>query len=266
MVLVKKLMSMMMAIWVCLSLSTLLTAEEIDRQPVYVFAAASTIDAVSAIITEYNKTAKVKVIPSFASSSALARQISSGAPADLFLSANSRWMDYLKEQGFVEKKDIAVLVANQLVLVAPKPATDIGLIDKELPLKKMLGDNYLAIGDPDHVPVGIYAAEALAKLGVWEDVRKQTARFPNARSVLAIVERGEVPLAILYATDAMAGKRIDIVGTFPSSSHSAIQYKIAMMRNRSQFTAGFYEFIQSSAARSIFAAHGFRVPDWKSVV
>lgn len=218
------------------------------------------IDAVSEIVGEYNRSASVNIVPSFAGSSVLARQIASGAPVDIFLSANNRWMDYLIDQGIIDGAQTRILVSNQLVLIAPANAMKPLKINNKLSLGSLVGDGYMAIGDPDHVPVGIYARQALSNMGLWQDIAERTVRLPNARNVLALAESGEVRLAIVYLTDALASQKIDIIGRFPRASHAPVRYQLGLTKQRSAGAVEFFQYLQSEAARSLFIKHGFTPP------
>ena len=166
----------------------------------------------------------------FAASSTLARQIEQGAPADLFLSADEQWMDYAEQRGLILPETRRAVLGNALVLIAPAdsragPVT----LTPGAELAKLLGDDgRLAVGDPAHVPAGIYAAAALTSLGLWQALAPRLARAENVRAALLLVERGEAPLGIVYATDAAASRRVRVLGTFPADSHPPISYPFAL--------------------------------------
>ena len=197
-------------------------------------------------------------ILSFAASSALARQIAAGGPADLFISADEEWMDDVQRRGLLAPRSRADLVANALVLIAPKGSAMKIRIAKDMPLARALGSSRLAMADPDSVPAGKYGKAALTALGVWPSVANKVARAENVRAALALVERGEAPLGIVYATDARASNKVMVVGTFPASSHPPIRYPIARIaRSINPEAEGFRHFLLSPKGKAIFNRYGF---------
>lgn len=234
---------------------------------VTVFAAASLTDAISAAGAAFTAATGIRLRYSFAASSTLARQIEAGAPADLFAAANQAWMDYLDDRGLVVAATRASPLANRLVLVAPVDGdtAPIDLARAEAPdhLHNRLGDGRLAVGDPDHVPAGIYARQALESLGLWDVLDRRLARADNARAALALVERGEVPLGIVYATDAaIAAQRVMVVGVFPPTSHRPIAYPFAVVAGAETRppVMDLHGFLIGPDAAEIFARFGFVVP------
>ncbi len=242
---------------------TLLAAPALRAQEaVLVFAAASQKDALDAVIAAYGKAGKGPVKASYQSSSTLARQIEKGAPADLFISANPQWMDYLAERNLIDKDTRFDLLSNGLVLVTAKdskagPVT----ITPGFDLAGLLGSGRLAVGDPDHVPAGIYAKQALQNLGIWGAVERKLARADNVRAALALVARGETPFGIVYRSDAVADKGVKVVGPFPETSHPPIVYPVAVMAEskHAQAARDFLAFLKSNAAAKIYANFGFRL-------
>jgi molybdate transport system substrate-binding protein len=197
-------------------------------------------------------------ILSFAASSALARQITAGGPADLFISADEEWMDDVQRRGLLAQRSRANLVTNALVLIAPKGKATQIRIGKAMPLARALGSSRLAMADPDSVPAGKYGKAALTALGVWPSVAGKVARAENVRAAMALVERGEAPLGIVYATDARASSKVTVVGTFPAASHLPIRYPIARLARSSNAEAeGFRHFLLSPKGKAIFARFGF---------
>src|SRR5471030_2892375 len=186
---------------------------------VTVFAAASLTNAIQDIAAQYQKEKGVQVVSSFASSSTLARQIEQGAPADLFISADQQWMDYSMGKQQIVENTRYTLLGNDLVLIAAK-ASKINHVDinDKTQWASLLGDSRLSVGDPDHVPAGIYAKEALQKLGAWTTLEPKLARASDVRGALALVEREEAPLGIVYGSDSIASKKVKVVGIFPASS------------------------------------------------
>ncbi|MCA1941495.1 MAG: molybdate ABC transporter substrate-binding protein [Caenispirillum bisanense] len=237
--------------------AAVLPAAATDR--ITVFAAASTTDALTEVGAAFARETGVAMVPSFASSSTLAKQIEEGAPADVFVSANAKWMDYLADKGLVVADSRADLLGNDLVLIAPADsavaAVDIG---PGLDLAALLNGGRLSVGDPDHVPAGQYAMAALETLGLWDTAEPQLARQNDVRSALVLVERGEAPLGIVYSTDAAAATGVKTVGVFPEDSHPPITYPVALVTD-SPAGRSFLAFLKSDAARVIFARHGFTV-------
>lgn len=221
-----------------------------------VFAAASLRGALDDVAAAW--TGDVAV--SYAGSSALARQIGFGAPADVFFSANPAWMDSLEEEGLIRADTRAEILGNELVLVGPAPVGPVAL--DEASLDARLGDDRIAIPIPGAVPAGIYGQAAFETLGLWQAIAPRAVETDNVRTALALAARGEVPLAVVYATDALAEPQVDIVARFPEDSHPPIRYPAAALTTSTQpeTAAAFVAFLTSSAAQEIFAAHGFRAP------
>jgi molybdate transport system substrate-binding protein len=228
-------------------------------QNVTVFAAASLKDALDEIDGAYQKGAQQKAVISYASSSALAKQVENGAPAHLFISADLDWMDYLEKRKLLDAASRTNLLRNELVLVAPADSKISLTVAPKFPLGSALGNGRLAMGDPDHVPAGKYAKAALETLGVWPSVADKIARAENVRSALLFVSRGEAPLGIVYRTDAVADKRVRIAGVFPENSHPPIIYPAAILASgRNNAGAGqYFSFMRSPEALAIFRKHGF---------
>ena len=225
---------------------------------VVVFAAASMADAMTALTERFNDRAGAPAVPSFAASSTLARQIESGAPADVFVSANRRWMDYLVERGWIDGASRCDLMRNSLVLVAPSDGDFDVRIGPGFALAAALGERRLAIADPDHVPAGVYGRQALEALGAWRTVQDRLVRTADVRAALALAARGEVAAAIVYATDAAISDRVRIVGAFPAASHDAIIYPAARLAAADgAAAAAFFEFLVSAESRALLAGFGF---------
>ncbi|MGC6386179.1 molybdate ABC transporter substrate-binding protein [Ewingella sp. S1.OA.A_B6] len=224
-----------------------------------VFAAASLTNAMQDIAAQYQKEKGVQVVSSFASSSTLARQVEQGAPADLFISADQQWMDYsIQKQQMVDNTRYTLL-GNELVLIAAK-ASKIDKVDinDKTEWTKMLGDSRLAVGDPDHVPAGIYAKEALQKLGAWTTLEPKLARASDVRAAMALVEREEAPLGIVYGSDAIASKKVKVIGIFPAASHKPVEYPMAIVKgHENPAVTAFYDYLKTPAAAAIFKHYGF---------
>lgn len=224
-----------------------------------VFAAASLTNAMQDIAKEYKKEKNVDVVSSFASSSTLARQIEAGAPADLFISADQKWMDYAVDKKAIDTATRETLLGNSLVVVAPKASEQANIaVDANTPWTSLLKGGRLAVGDPDHVPAGIYAKEALQKLGAWETLSPKLAPAEDVRGALALVERSEAPLGIVYGSDAVASKGVKVVGTFPEDSHQKVEYPIAIIDGHKNATvSAFYDYLKGPQASEIFKRYGF---------
>lgn len=224
-----------------------------------VFAAASLTDVLQQLGGEFTKASGTKLEFSFAATSMLARQVESGAHADVFFSADQEWMDYLDQRGLIQRATRRNLLSNRLALVAPA-ASDVQLqIKPNFPLLAALKGGRLATGDPDSVPVGRYARSALTSLGVWNDVANRLVRADNVRTALAFVARGEVPLGIVYETDARIDKQVRIVDLFPEGSHQPISYAIALTKIANAKAVSFVDFLRGPAGTAAFERFGFIV-------
>ncbi len=231
-----------------------------ERGPV-VMAAASLQEALTAAADAWAAKGHARPLLSFAGSSALARQIIAGAPADLFLSADEPWMDAVAKAGLLRPGTRTTLLGNRLVLVGPASGRLRLTPAPGFPLARALGGGRLALADPDAVPAGKYAKAALTALGVWRGVAGRLAPAENVRAAMALVEHGAAPLGIVYATDARASKRVRVVGVFPASSHPPIRYPVALLKaSRHPDAMGFRNFLASREGRAIFARYGFSAP------
>ena len=228
-------------------------------QQLTVFAAASLTDAMKDISTAWEKQGHPALRLAFPSSSTLARQIEQGAPANVFASADEKWMDYLAKADAIVPETRKDLLSNQLVLVVPKDRARTVAIGPDLDLAALLGPNgRIATGDPAHVPVGIYAKQALTKLGLWAKVEPRLARAEDVRGALLLVERGEAPAGIVYATDAAVSPGVVIAGAFPESSHERITYPFAVVRSGNTPEArALMAYLAGPEARAIFTRRGF---------
>lgn len=238
--------------------ATLFAQPAAAADEVLVFAAASTSGAIGEIAAAYAERRQGAVRAAFASSATLARQIAAAAPADVFLSAHPHWMDYLVEHQAIDRDSRRDLLRNRLVLIEPRESTLKLRIAPGFPLAEALGGGRLAIGNPEHVPAGMYAKAALVHLGVWKEVADRLAPAPDVRAALALVERGETPLGIVYASDARASAKVRVVGTFPADSHPPIVYPVAVVTGHDRpAVASFMAFLGSPEAREIFRRFGF---------
>jgi molybdate transport system substrate-binding protein len=234
-----------------------LYAADGDKPAITVFAAASLTDVLQELADGFSKDSSIPVRFSFAASSALARQIENGSRADVFFSADLEWMDYLQTRKLIQNASRHDVLGNQLVLIAPLDSKVTLKIAPHFPLGKMLGKGRLATGDPDSVPVGRYAHEALANLGVWDEVSARLVRADSVRSALAFVDRGEAALGIVYATDALIDDKVRLLDTFPAESHRPIIYPVALTVGAKPEAAKFLAYIRGPAGDVAFRHAGF---------
>jgi molybdate transport system substrate-binding protein len=236
-----------------------LPAPAAESNSVTVFAAASTTNALTDIGKMFAKKEHVKFVPSFASSSTLAMQIEHAAPGNVFISANEKWMNYLEKQKLIVPGSRFDLLGNKLVLIAPADSSIKTVkIGPKFDLAKLLGNGKLAVGDPDHVPAGMYAKAALKKLDVWDKVESKLARAADVRGALTLVETGEAPFGIVYSTDAAITHKVKVVGVFPEGSHPKIVYPAALVTGNASATAKkFLEFLKTPQAKAVFEKYGF---------
>lgn len=230
----------------------------VAENAVIVFAAASTTNAVTEVARLYEKQNMGAVVTSFASSSTLAKQIEQGAPAHLFLSANEKWMDFLATRKAIVLASRNNLLANRLVLISSRENPVHVPMDATLDLSALLKGGFLAMGDPSHVPAGIYARKALETLGQWEAVKGSVSNSKDVRGALLLVERGEAPFGVVYATDARISEKVRVAGVFPASSHPAIVYPVALTKEGDTPAARrFMDFLKGREASEIFSKYGF---------
>jgi molybdate transport system substrate-binding protein len=222
-----------------------------------VFAAASLTNVLQELGDAFTKDSSVPVRFSFAASSTLARQIENGSPADMFFSADLEWMDYLQNKQLIQVGSRHDMLGNQLVLIAPAASAVKLKIEPHFKLAAALGKGHLATGDPDSVPVGRYAREALTNLGVWSEIAPQVVRADSVRSALAFVDRGEASLGIVYATDALIDKDVRVIDVFPKDSHKPIIYPAALTSKAKAQAAKFLVFLRSPAGEVAFRHYGF---------
>ena len=223
-----------------------------------VFAAASMKNALDDIDAAYAAKTGVKIVASYAASSALAKQIEQGAPADIFVSADTDWMDYATAKKNINEPTRVNLLGNSIVLIAPKDSKiDNVAIGQGFDLAKLAGDGRIATGDVKAVPVGKYAKGALEKLGAWQAAEPKFAMAESVRAALTLVARGEAPLGIVYATDAKVEPGVKIVGIFPPDSHPSIIYPVAATATARAEAADYLAFLRSSVAKTVFEKYGF---------
>ena len=225
-----------------------------------VFAAASMKNALDNVDAAFTQQSGKEVTVSYAASSALAKQLESGAPADVFISADTDWMDYVAKKNLIKAGTQVQLLGNQIVLVAAKDKARPVEIKQGLDLAALLGDGRLAMGQVDSVPAGKYGKAALEKLGIWSSVESKVAGAESVRAALALVSRGEAPYGIVYQTDAASDPGVAIVGTFPADSHPPIIYPIAITsESKNKDVAAYFDFLKSSKAAPFFEHEGFTV-------
>ncbi|TDU24179.1 molybdate transport system substrate-binding protein [Panacagrimonas perspica] len=240
------------ALFCLLLLPVTLHAEDAVR----VYAAASLTNAVGDIATAWQKDGHPKATLVFAASSALAKQIENGAPADVFASADRKWMDYLAQRKKIDAATRVELLGNELVLIVPKGKAFPLTVDKGFDLAGAYKGK-LCTGEPDVVPVGTYAKQALTALGWWGAMSPRIVGTDDVRTALAFVERGECPLGIVYATDAAISDKVEVVGRFPARSHEPIVYPFALVGGAGSQAGAFLEYLKSDAAQAIFRRYGF---------
>ncbi len=232
----------------------------VATKPVVVFAAASLKNALDTIAKDWEAKTGKKATLSFAASSAIAKQIESGAPADLFISADLKWMDWVAERKLIDDASRKTLLGNTLVLIAPAESAVTLKIEKGFKLAEALGEGRLAMGDPKSVPAGIYGQAALTSLGVWDQVSAKVAGAENVRVALTYVARGETPLGIVYGTDAKSEPKVKVVDTFPADSHPTIVYPVAITASSTNADAkAFLAYLSTPEAAKVFEGQGFTV-------
>jgi molybdate transport system substrate-binding protein len=225
-----------------------------------VFAAASMKNALDDVSSAFSRQSGVKVVASYEASSVLMKQIEQGAPGDVFLSADIKWMDYGAERNLIKTDTRFDLLGNRLVLIAPKDSK-IGSVSiaSGFDLAALAGNGRIAVGDVRAVPAGLYAKAALEKLGAWTTAEPKLAMAENVRAALLLVARGEAPLGIVYETDAKIDPGVKIVGVFPEDSHPPIIYPVALTANAKPDAAPYLAFLRTQAAKTIFEHYGFTV-------
>ncbi|OCP63697.1 molybdate ABC transporter substrate-binding protein [Vibrio parahaemolyticus] len=223
-----------------------------------VYVASSMTNAIDEIAQDFKEKYDVTVTPVYGGSSSIARQIINGAPADVFISANTKWMDYLVDEGVIDGDNVTNLVRNSLVLIAPQTSSlaVFNFADAKA-WEAALNGSRLALGNPTSVPAGMYAKESLTTLGVWKEIQTKVAPAKNVRLALALVERGEAPLGVVYKTDAQLTSKVKIVGEFASDTHAAIVYPAAVV-NDSTESRQFFQYLKSEDAKRVFAHYGFQ--------
>ena len=224
-----------------------------------IFAAASLKNALDAAVAAYEKQTGDTMRVSYAASSALARQIEAGAPADIFISADVKWMDALQRENLIQTNSRRNLLGNELVLIAPKASDTKIDLKPGVDLLPYLKNGPLAMADPAGVPAGIYGKAALTKLGIWSSVKAKVARAGDVRAALRLVARGEALLGIVYRTDANAEPLVEVAGVFSPGSYPPVIYPAALVTHAKERAQDLLEFLESPAARPYFEKQGFKV-------
>lgn len=247
--------------WLACLFALLLAAAPVAARPgARVYAASSLTEAITDIADAYAATGRPRPVLVLAASSALARQIERGAPGGVFVSADSEWVDYLAARRLLTGRPQPI-ASNRLVLIVPQARSRRVAIRRGFDMVALIGERgRWATGDPDAVPVGRYAREALTTLGAWERAAPRLARTENVRSALAFVERGDAAAGIVYATDAQASGKVAIAGVFPASSHARIVYPAVLTRGADAEARAFHAFLGSATARNLLKQRGFMRP------
>ena len=246
--------------WIAVALFVALGSSLAAAENVTVFAAASLKEAMDEQGRQFERETGNKVIVSYGASNALAKQIEAGAPADIFISADLDWMDYVSLRNLVAPNARFDLLRNTLVLIAPAASNSTLKIAPNLGLAAALGNEKLAMANPDSVPAGKYGKAALEKLGVWTSVEGKVARTENVRAALALVSRGEALLGIVYRTDAVADKGVKVVDTFPPDTYPPIVYPVGLLAaSKSTAAKGLLDYLRSAPARAVWKKYGFGV-------
>lgn len=241
-------------------LSVPLVNAQAEAGEVRIFAAASLKNAFDSVAAKWKAKTGDDVVMTFASSSAVARQVEAGAPADLFVSADLKWMDYLQSKGLIKPDTRENLLGNALVLIEGIDSKKTYDLKKGFDLAGALGDGRLAVGQTQSVPAGRYAKEALTSLGMWDSVKSKLAEAENVRAALLLVSRGEAPLGIVYMTDSKIDTGVRVAATFPEGSHKPIIYPIAQVKaSNNPLAADFEKYLRTKEATDIFLKQGFTV-------
>ena len=231
----------------------------IAQEQITVFAAASLKNALDDVNAAFTKATGIKVVARYEASSALARQIEHGAPADVFISADLRWMDYVAERKLINSNSRVNLLGNKLVLIAPSDSK-LGnvTIGQGFDIAKLAGDGRIAVADVKAVPAGLYAKAALEKLGAWGAAEPKLAQAENVRATLAFVTRGETPIGIVYETDAKIEPKVKTIGVFPDNSYPPVTYPVAATADTRRPGVGqYFSFLRTLPAKAIFERYGF---------
>lgn len=226
--------------------------------PPTVFAAASLTNAVTDLAKAYEAKTGTRIVTSFAAASTLAKQIENGAPADIFMSADLKWMDYLVDKKQIDVATRVELLGNSLVVIAPAGKGFPFKVEPDFPAEKAFSGR-LALGDPTNVPIGIYAKEAFTKLGWWSWMEKRLAPTADVRASMRLVESGEVDCGVVYATDAKTSAKVEVIATVPGDLHKPVRYPVAATPNASPAARAFLVFLTGPEAKPVYEHYGFTV-------
>jgi molybdate transport system substrate-binding protein len=248
------------AVAALIAIAVPLSTAAAQQQTITVFAAASMKNALDDADAAFTKASGVKVTASYAASSALAKQLESGAPADIFISADLQWMDYVAGKNVIKPATRYNLFGNKLVLIAGKDSKLANVqIGPGFDIAKLAGDGRIAVADVKAVPAGLYAKAALEKLGAWAAAEPKLAQAENVRATLAFVARGETPIGIVYETDAKAEPNVKTIGIFPDGSYPPVTYPVAATSNAKPDAAKYLAFLKGPEATAIFEKYGFSI-------
>ena len=234
------------------------TNHAIAEQKITLFAAASLTNAISEIVTDYESANPQKIQISLAASSMLAKQIESGAPADIFISADTKWMNYLQDKDLLKTDSKVNLLGNRLVLIAPKGKSFKVDFKPEFNFANAFAGK-LCTGEVESVPAGIYAKQSLKALNWWESIKARIVGSQDVRAALTLVERAECDAGIVYETDAKVTEKVVTIAAFPDASHDAIVYPLSLTKNAKPEASGFYNYLKSEKAKAVFIKYGFTV-------
>jgi len=237
---------------------TCFASNTLAEQKVTVFAAASLTNAISEIVTDYESGHQQKIQTSLAASSMLAKQIENGAPADIFISADTKWMNYLQDKNLLKTDSKVNLLGNRLVLIAPKGKSFKVEMKPEFNLTNAFAGK-LCTGEVESVPAGIYAKQSLKALNWWESIKARIVGSQDVRAALTLVERAECDAGIVYETDAKVTEKVETIAAFPNASHDAIVYPLSLTKNAKPEASGFYDYLKSEKAKAVFVKYGFTV-------
>lgn len=235
-----------------------ITSSASAEQKVTVFAAASLTNAISEIVTEYGKSNTLKIQTSLASSSMLAKQIENGAPADIFISADSKWMNYLQEKDLLKADSRFNLLGNHLVLITPKGKSFKVEMKQDFNFANAFSGK-LCTGETESVPAGVYAKQSLKALNWWDAIKTRVVGTQDVRAALTLIERSECDAGIVYATDAKVAEKVETIAAFPDASHDAIVYPLSLTKNAKPESSGFYHYLKSEKAKAVFVKYGFTI-------
>lgn len=241
----------------CISLCLFSAFALAEEGKIKVFAAASLIDVMNVLAKQYSQQAGVQVVPVYGGSGTLAKQLEQGAPGDLFISADGKWMHYLKDKQLLQIATIKPWLGNRLVMITPlgKPLTIKAEMAADI---NQQAPGYWCTGDTLSVPVGIYAKQSLTSLGWWEKLKNRLVSTQDVRATLNLVERDECDVGIVYASDAQSSSKVKLAGEFPENSHVPIVYPMAMLPQASSATTAFYQYLQSAEAKKLLVSYGFK--------